>query len=218
MQPRRLASIVERMFQLGYACGGDHRCGGRLQDDRVPGRCRASVPRPRPPYDHRLRINSAGRSLYEREWARYRELLRFREVGLLASTSPARLVGIVVLGAFCLHRTKVRYSSGVPFPTTGARTEVAADGREIPGIGRELSGTPAAGMLAIQLLAPDEEPRDAERLGRETWSGATVSRRTPSCRRCRFRRASFDVLSGARNTIQSSPSDGPGSHFVKETR
>jgi hypothetical protein len=28
----------------------------------------------KPPYDHRLRITAAGRHLYEREWARYREL------------------------------------------------------------------------------------------------------------------------------------------------
>jgi putative hydrolase of the HAD superfamily len=41
---------------------------------------------------------------------------------------------------------------------------------------RELSGAQAVGMRAVQLAVPDEDPRDAEHLGRETWSGAIVSR------------------------------------------
>lgn len=40
----------------------------------------------------------------------------------------------------------------------------------------ELSGAAAVGMTPLQLRVPDEDPRDAERLGREDWSGPRIGR------------------------------------------
>jgi putative hydrolase of the HAD superfamily len=97
------------------------------------------------------------------------------EVPLLwPHTSLAHLVDTAVFS--CLER--VRKPDPRIYQAACFRLQVSPEACLYVGDGgsNELTGAAAVGMRAIGLCVPDEDAYDVERLGRQPWSGPTISR------------------------------------------